>query len=277
MEELSYYTGRFAENPLRHIFDILVVAAVIYGVFMLIRGTRAVQLLRGVIVVIVVVALISLTFINLTAVRWLLTVSLPALLVAVPVIFQPELRRALEQLGRAGGYIRVFRRNRDSQLVDTVAAACQRLAQRRLGALIAFEQDTGLQEFIDTGIVLNAEPSVELFATIFNRNTELHDGAVIIRGERLAAAACVLPLSTRSLSDRQMGLRHRAALGISEVSDAVVVVVSEETGQVSIAHNGRIIRRQDPARLATILNAFFQNRRQPAPAGVGAPSQTQVS
>jgi diadenylate cyclase len=115
-----------------------------------------------------------------------------------------------------------------------------------------------LQEYIDTGISLNAVPSPELFLTIFNKTTELHDGAVIVRGERLAAAACVMPLSTSSLSDRQMGLRHRAALGISEVSDAVAVVVSEETGQIAIAHNGRILRRQDPARLDAIMNAFLQ-------------------
>jgi len=123
--------------------------------------------------------------------------------------------------------------------------------------------DTGLQEYIDTGIVLNAEPSPELLLTIFNKNTELHDGAVIVRNNKLAAAACVLPLSTSSLSDRQMGLRHRAALGISEVSDAVAVVVSEETGQVSIAHNGRILRRQDISRLDTILQAFLQRPSAP--------------
>jgi diadenylate cyclase len=120
------------------------------------------------------------------------------------------------------------------------------------------EQDTGLQEFIDTGIVIDAEPTPELILTIFNRHTELHDGALIARGERLVAAACVLPLSTRRLSDRQMGLRHRAALGISEVSDALVVVVSEETGQVSIAHNGRILRRQDPSRIDVVLNALLE-------------------
>ena len=141
--------------------------------------------------------------------------------------------------------------------------AALRLSQRRHGALVVFEQDTGLQEYIDTGVKLEAEPSPELFLTIFNKHTELHDGAIIIRGEKLAAAACVLPLSTSSLSDRQMGLRHRAALGISEVSDAVAVVVSEETGQVSIAHNGRILRRQEIARLDTILHAMLTGPRQP--------------
>lgn len=260
IEQLTYYLGRFAENPANHIVDIALVTLAIFGIFMLIRGTRAVPLLRGVIILVVLLAIVSVTFINLTASSWLIRTILPALLVAVPVIFQPELRRALEQLGRAGGYFRLFRKTVDTTLVDAISAACQQLSRRREGALVVIEQDTGLQEYIDTGIVLNAEPSPELLMTIFNKTTELHDGAVIVRGSQLAAAACVLPLSTRSLSDRQMGLRHRAALGISEVSDAVVVVVSEETGQVSIAHNGRVIRRQDPSRLNAILSAFLHGQ-----------------
>jgi diadenylate cyclase len=173
-------------------------------------------------------------------------------------------------LGLAGGrYFRLFRRDEGNPVVLAFKDAALRLSQRRHGALVVFELDTGLQEYIDTGVILNAEPSAELFLTIFNKHTELHDGAVIVRENRLVAAACVLPLSTTSLSDRQMGLRHRAALGISEVSDAVAVVVSEETGQVSIAHNGRILRRQDIARLDTILHAFLAGPRQPAILGRG--------
>jgi diadenylate cyclase len=257
---LSYYLGRFAENPATHIIDIILVSVAIYGLLMLIRGTRAVPLLRGVVFLIGLLAIVSLAVNVLTATRWLIRTILPALLVAIPVIFQPELRRALEQLGRAGSYFRLFRKQVDTTLVDAISTACQQLSRRREGALVVIEQDTGLQEYIDTGIVLNADPSAELLTTIFNKTTELHDGAVIVRDGRLVAAACVLPLSTRSLSDRQMGLRHRASLGISEVSDAVVVVVSEETGQVSIAHNGRIIRRQDPSRLNAILGAFLQDQ-----------------
>jgi diadenylate cyclase len=238
----------------------LLVAAAIYGIFLLIRGTRAVQLLRGVIILAVLLGLISFTVIELTASSWLIRAILPALLISVPVIFQPELRRALEQLGHTGRYFRFFRQDTDTHVVEVIANACLQLSRRRDGALIVIEQDTGLQEYIDTGITLNAEPSVELLLTVFNKHTELHDGAIIIRNDQIAAAACVLPLSTRSLSDRQMGLRHRASLGISEVSDAIVIVVSEETGQVSIAHNGRIIRRQDPAQLGNILNAFLQSQ-----------------
>ena len=260
MEQISYYLGRFAERPITHIIDVLLVTLAIYGVFRLVRGTRAVQLLRGVIILVILLAIVSVSVIDLTASRWMITAILPALLVSIPVIFQPELRRALEQLGRTGRYFRFFRRSSPGVIAQIVANACQQLSRRREGALVVLEQDTGLQEYIDTGIILNADPSMELLVTIFNKHTELHDGAVIIRGEQIAAAACVLPLSTRSLSDRQMGLRHRAALGISEVSDAITIVVSEETGQISIAHNGRILRRQDPAQLDSILNAFLQNQ-----------------
>jgi diadenylate cyclase len=245
------------------VIDILLVTAVIYLGFILIRGTRAVQVLRGFVVLALIIFLLS-RFVELPAFSWLVSTVLPVLLLAIPVIFQPELRRALEQIGRTGSWLRYFRRTEISPLVIAVKEACLRLSQRRHGALIVFERDTGLQEYIDTGIFMNSEASPELFLTIFNKHTELHDGAVIIRGKKIASAACVMPLSTSSLSDRQMGLRHRAALGISEVSDAVAIVVSEETGQVSIAHNGRIIRRQDPSRLDDILQAFLHNRGKPS-------------
>lgn len=253
---MQYFLERLT---LASVLDILLVTVVIFGLLILIRGTRAVQVLRGLVVIAAFFALLS-TFVELPAFSWLISRSLPALLLSVPVIFQPEIRRALEQLGRAGNYSRLFRRRGDSPLVSELAKACLRLAHRRDGALIVIEQDTGLQEYVDTGIILDARPSQQLLLTIFNKNTELHDGAVIVRGDRLAAAACVMPLSTTGLSDRKMGLRHRAGLGISEVSDAVAVIVSEETGQIAIAHNGRIIRRQDPARLEAILQAFLQNR-----------------
>ncbi|HFE66741.1 MAG TPA: TIGR00159 family protein [Chloroflexi bacterium] len=237
------------------VLDILLVTLAIYSVFILIRGTRAVQVLRGYIVLALIILLLS-SIPGLVAFRWMVAIIFPIMLLAIPVIFQPELRRALEQVGRTSQF-RFLRRNKKSPVVLAVKEACIRLAQRRHGALIVFERDTGLQEYIDTGIALDAEISPELLLTIFNKNTELHDGAVIIQDERMAAAACVMPLSTSSLSDRSLGLRHRAALGISEVSDAVSVVVSEETGQISITHDGRIIRRQDPARLDDLMYAFL--------------------
>jgi diadenylate cyclase len=241
------------------VLDILLVTFLIFGLFLLIRGTRAVQVLRG-FIILALIFLVLANNVQLPAFTWLINTTLPLLLISIPVIFQPEIRRALEQLGRTGSVMRFFRKNEVDPIVIAVKEACLRLSQRRHGALIVFELDTGLQEYIDTGILMNSEASPELLLTIFNKNTELHDGAVIIQGNLIAAAACVMPLSTSSLSDRQMGLRHRASLGISEVSDAVAVIVSEETGQVSIAHNGRIIRRQDPSRLDEILKAFLQNQ-----------------
>lgn len=239
------------------VLDIALVTGVIFSVFMLIRGTRAVQVLRG-LVVLTLIVLILASIPGLTAFRWLVNLIFPVLLISIPIIFQPELRRALEQVGRTGRYFRLFRRSEISPAVVAVKEACVRLSQRRHGALLVFERDTGLQEYVDTGILLDAEVSPDLLLTIFNKHTELHDGAVILRTEKLAAAACVMPLSTSSLSDRQMGLRHRAALGISEVSDAVTVVVSEETGQVSITQNGRfVVRRLEPSRLDEILHTLL--------------------
>ena len=257
---------RFALISIVDVIDILLVTLIIFGVLLLIRGTRAVQVLRGMLVLAAAIFVLAQIF-ELRAFTWLVDNLLPVLLIAIPVIFQPELRRALEQLGRAGRYLRFFRRDEVSPVVASFKEAALRLSQRRHGALVVFEQDTGLQEYIDTGVLLNADPSPEIFLTIFNKNTELHDGAIIVRENKLVATACVLPLSTSSLSDRQMGLRHRAALGISEVSDAVAVVISEETGQVSIAHNGRILRRQDIARLDSILNAFMTGPLQPGVLG----------
>jgi diadenylate cyclase len=242
------------------LLDILLVTAVIYVTLLLIRGTRAVQVLRGLIVLALFFALLSALF-DLPAFSWLINTSLPALLLAIPVIFQPELRRALEQVGRTGRWLRLLRRNQENPIVTAVKETVFRLSQRRHGALIVFEQDTGLQEYVDTGIPIDGYVSVELLLTIFNKHTELHDGAVIIREDKVAAAACVMPLSTSSLSDRQMGLRHRAGLGISEVSDAVALIVSEETGQVSIAQNGRMLRRQDVTRLDATLDTLFTRPR----------------
>lgn len=241
------------------ILDIILVTAVIYGGFLLIRGTRAVQVLRGYVVIAIIILFLS-SIPSFAAFRWMVNIIFPIMLLSIPVIFQPELRRALEQVGRSSQYLNVFRRNEKNPVVHDIKDASIRLSQRRHGALIVFERDTGLQEYIDTGIKLNSDISPELLLTIFNKNTELHDGAIIIRDNKIAAAACVMPLSTSSLSDRQMGLRHRAALGISEVSDAVSVVVSEETGQISITQDGRILRRQDPARLDEQLQIYLNSK-----------------
>lgn len=265
MQDLNYFISQF---DLLDFIDIVLVSLLIFGVLLLLQGTRAVQILRGFIVVGLLVAL-ALIAVDLPALRWLITQTLPALLFAIPVIFHPEIRRLLERLGRTGQYFRFWRRTQpDNPLITSVTNACQRLSQRHDGALIIFERDTGLQEYIDTGVFLDAAPSLELILTIFAKNTELHDGAVIVRGQRIAAAACVMPLSS-SVMDSTFGLRHRAALGTSELSDAVAVIVSEETGRISFAHNGRIIR-QDPSRLELSLRTFLEQPNQlPKQEGTG--------
>lgn len=230
--------------------DIALVTLVIFTGFKVIQGTRAVQMLRGFLILAAVIYVIfAAVAIQLPAFTWLVQLVSPVVIFAIPVIFQPELRRALEQLGNAGGqYRRFFQRKKPNLALDAVLTASRRLSDRRHGALIVFEQETGLQEYIDTGVLVDSEPSPDLLLTIFNKNTELHDGAVIVRDGRLAAAACVLPLSAVNVSDRQIGLRHRAALGMSEVSDAVSVVISEETGRFAITHNGKLMKenRHDP-------------------------------
>ncbi len=241
------------------VVDILLVAAIFFWLFYLVRGTRAVALLRGVIFLVIVVLLLG-GLIEFRAFGWLVQRALPALLVAVPVIFQPELRRALEQLGRPGtlfGWGMGEREEIESSL-STITEAAETLARRRQGALVVLERQSGLQEFVESGVELDAKVSYDLLLTIFNPNTTLHDGAVIVREGRIVAAASVLPLSTAFLADRQLGLRHRAAIGVTEESDAIAVVVSEERGTISIAHNGRIIRNLDAKRLQKVLHAFYQ-------------------
>ena len=238
--------------------DIALVALVFFALLQLVRGTQAVQLLRGVIILAVIILLMG-NALKLPGFSWLVRNAIPALLVALPVIFQPELRRALERLGRTGSFLNSPARQSAAETVITeTVAACQRLAERRHGALIILERETGLQDYVETGVRLNAEVSAELLQTIFFPNTLLHDGAVIVRGDRVVSAACILPLTSGFLADRRMGLRHRAAIGITEATDAIAVVVSEERGSVSIAHSGRMIRRLDAQRLEAVLRAFYQ-------------------
>ncbi|RLC92459.1 MAG: TIGR00159 family protein [Chloroflexi bacterium] len=239
--------------------DILLVAFIFFWLLYLVRGTRAVPLLRGVILLIIIITLLG-GVIHLRAFAWLTQRALPALLVAVPVVFQPELRRALGRLGRAGTLFGRTTGNRAllEQTLAAIAEACGTLSRLRHGALIVLERETGLQEFADSGVFLDAMVTPDLLVTIFDPHTPLHDGAVIVRHGRVLAAACVLPLSTAFLADRELGLRHRAAIGVTEDSDALAVVVSEERGSISITHNGRIIRNLDAKRLEAVLYAFYQ-------------------
>ncbi len=258
---MSDFSHLFQTITWASVIDILLVTLVFFLLLVLFRGTRAVQLLRGVILIVLVVLVLT-SVAELPAFSWLLSKTIPALLLSIPIIFQPELRRAFERLGQAGSILRGFREDKEGLVITSIGQACQRLSDRRHGALIVLERETGLQEYVDTGTTLDARLSRQALETVFFPNTELHDGAVIVRNGRILAAACIMPLSAGKAhsTDRHLGLRHRAALGISEVSDAIAVVVSEETGQIAVAHNGRMIRRLDAARLETILRAFLQPR-----------------
>jgi len=245
------------------VIDILLVALIFYGLLHWLRGTQAMVLLRGVILIVVALALIT-SLVNLPAFSWLLQNSLPALLLSVPVVFAPEIRRALERIGRAGTLATSLRATATTELeqsLHAVSTAAARLSARQHGALIVLQRLDGLDEYIRSGVRLDAVVTAELLLQIFYPNTPLHDGATILSGPALIAAACVLPLSSSGIlnrsPERQMGLRNRAALGISEESDAVAVVVSEETGAISIAQAGRMIRRIDPERLENMLLASF--------------------
>jgi diadenylate cyclase len=248
----------FSRFDLIALLDVFLVALVFYFLLFLLRETQAVPLLRGIIILVLLVGLLSVVR-ELRAFHWLVRSAIPALLVSIPVIFQPELRRALERLGRTGTLLASSTRERDmGEVIEGIAVACQALSERRHGALIVLERETGLGEYIDTGIGMDAAVTAELLETIFYPNTSLHDGAVIIRGRRIVAAACVLPLAEDLAGERYLGTRHRAALGATVGTDAVAVVVSEESGIISIAHNGRMIRRLDANRLQNILGAFYE-------------------
>lgn len=246
------------------VLDILLVTLIFYVILYTLRDTQAMVLMRGVIFLVVALVLLT-TLVELPAFSWLIRSILPALLLAIPVIFAPEIRRALERLGRAGTFIPATNQTTNEEtrkVIHAIVEATARLSARQHGALIVIQRQDNLDQYIETGVQMRAHVTPELLLQIFYPDTPLHDGAVIISGERIVAAACVMPLSASGVlnrtPERQMGLRHRAALGISEISDAVSVVVSEQSGSISISHAGRMIRRIDPERLENILSAFFR-------------------
>jgi diadenylate cyclase len=236
------------------VVDILIIAGIIYLVLLLMRGTTAVFLARGV-VILLAVAFVLVRLFELTVLDWLVRNSFPALLIAIPIIFQPEIRRFLERVGRTGRLGRALVPGYDAVL-DAVIEASDNLSQRRHGALMVLERETGLEDYADTGVRLDATPSVELLEGLFYPNSPLHDGAMILRGDRVVAAGCTLPLSDR-MDRGHMGTRHRAALGLSERTDAVAIVVSEERGDISVAANGRLVSRLEKPRLRAILQSLF--------------------
>ena len=241
------------------IIDIVVVAYFLYRVYLMLKNTRAATLVKGLLVL--VGFMIICRAVNLHVISWLLEKSMTVIMVALPVVFQPELRRALEQIGRG----KLFRKGSEldeqelNAMLDDVANATKAMSASKVGALMVFERATGLVERIETGVPIDGVVSSGLIQNIFVKDTPLHDGAVIIRGNRIVAACCLLPLTENRNLSQELGTRHRAALGMSEQSDAMVLVVSEETGAISIARNGELMRYLTVEDVKAILrNAIIQ-------------------
>ena len=238
--------------------DLFLIAFLIYWMLLLLKGTAAITLLRGAAIILVGFVILAQTL-DLEVLDFVIRNSFAGLIIAVPIIFQPEIRRALERVGRTG--IRMWARPTYDDLIDSVTAAAMGLATQRHGALIVFERETGLQSYIESGVPIDATPSIELLEVIFYPGGPLHDGAAILRASRVVAAACTLPLSETRLRG-EMGLRHRAGLGVTEGTDAVSIIVSEETGNVSVAADGQIHARLDQAGLRELLPRLLHS---PAP------------
>src|SRR5881398_3155530 len=249
-----------------NVLDVLIVAVFVYYVLLLIRGTRAVQLLIGVMVLVLIYFVA--TSLHLTLTTLLLQALFAVALIALVVVFQPELRRALGQIGQLGPLNRLLAPGSEEELegiVDELVRAALLISEAKHGALIVLERATGLQDYSETGVPVNGKLTAELLASIFMTRSPLHDGAVIVRGETILAAACLLPLEDTQDRSHRYGMRHRAALSISAQTDAVVVVVSEETQGISVASNGRMIGGLDEERLRRVLLSLLRSRIQPLP------------
>ena len=242
------------------ILDIAVVSYIFYKGYMLLKETRAVQLLKGILLIVVLIPISG--FLNLTTVNVILNKTITIGVLSVIIIFQPEIRRALEHIGRSA--FNDIHPIEDDELRDKVITeivnAVENLSLTKTGALIAIEQSTGLGEIIMNGIAIDAVVSSALLENIFVVNTPLHDGATIIRNDRIIASGCVLPLTSSTEINKKLGTRHRAAIGLSETSDSLIIIVSEETGTISLAANGRLSRNYDRDRLKDVLLKIMQNR-----------------
>lgn len=255
---VEFFQNVFVEFRLIDVLDIVIVAYLVYKILGFIQETRAQQLVRGLVVLGIVFFLSD--FLKLYLLNWLLRNFVTMGLFALIVLFQPELRRGLEQLGRrniVSGQFRSLDKENAIEVVKEIVAAVDDFSATRTGALIVFERETMLNDIIETGTIVDARISVRLLGNLFYEGSPLHDGAVIIRGDRIHAASCVLPLTEKKNIGRNLGTRHRAGLGVSEVSDALVIVVSEETGVISVAENGNFRRFMDLKSVEKILLGVY--------------------
>ena len=250
--------GLLASIGVTDLLDIAIVAYLVYKVLGFIRETRAQQLVRGIVLVFLVFLVSQL--LNLSLLNWLLKSLITVGLIAIVVLFQPELRRGLEQIGRRGVFTSQFRDVSKDEAIETIhniVYACEDFSASRTGALMVIERQTMLNDIIETGVVINADISTRLLGNLFYEGSPLHDGAVIIRGTKAYAASCVLPLTARTNIGGNLGTRHRAGVGVSENSDAFVIIVSEETGAISVAENGQLRRFLDGKTLEKLLLEIY--------------------
>lgn len=255
---MNQFMTSFQNLTVRDIVDILLVTLVFFSLYRFFRETRALQLVRGIVFIFIFSGITSV--LNLYAINWLLSGALTVGMIAIMIVFQPELRRALEIIGRGNLIGRSFKDVQGEEvtrLVDELLHAITSLSRQKMGALIVLEQKTGLGDVIETGTTLDAKLTSELLINIFIPNTPLHDGAVIVKEGIIRAAACFLPLSDAKTLDKDLGTRHRAAIGMSERSDALILVVSEETGAISYAEEGSLSRYVDEEILREKLTSIF--------------------
>lgn len=245
---------------LKIVLDIAIVWYVLYKLLMLIRGTKAIQLLKGIFVVILIY--IMSVLLDLSTVRMIIWQVIMWGPLGIIILFQPELRRALEQLGRGSFFSRNTSSEEEelSRSIEAITASCSYMAKRRIGALITVERETAMGDYVSTGIPINGKLTNQLLTNIFIPNTPLHDGAVIVNREHIVAAACYLPLSESPFISKELGTRHRAAVGISEVTDAITIIVSEETGDISFTKNGELHRDISTEKLTEVLEKELVNK-----------------
>jgi diadenylate cyclase len=240
-------------NVWKIILEITILWFIYYMIFLFIRGSRTVQVLKGIIVIALLLVLTQQA--GLSTISWIITKIFPISVLAFLIIFQPELRRGLARLGQFGSMIK------EEKIIDEVVKSASILSKKKIGALIALEREIGLRPYIESGIILDSKVTSELINTVFMPNTPLHDGGVIIQGGTLIAAGCLFPLSQDQRLSKTMGTRHRAAIGLTEETDAVAVVVSEETGAISVSIGGKLTRDLDKETLSKILNNLFSSQR----------------
>ncbi len=258
---LDFFIDLFSNMRIRDVVDIIIVAVLIYKVFSLIKETRAEQLIKGIFAIFVFEKISGEGWLELYSINWILKNTMTVGVIAILIVFQPELRRGLEYIGRSRFFTKSFLEIRGESLsktVDEIVDACASLSRQKIGALIVIERETGLNEVAETGTKIDGKVSSNLLINIFIPNTPLHDGAVIIKDDNIKAAACFLPLTENMNISKELGTRHRAALGISERSDSMSIIVSEETGSISIAESGNIARHLDPQTLKQVLVDMYK-------------------